>query len=289
MRLFELLNEVPLAGYTTLSDKPTSKPGDHKEISKDPEDFNKRSSSYTDKRDRRLLTNPTSVERMHNLFQNTSEDFFFYMVNSKEAREHTEVGFVDDHWLVKNMPTVAAHLENHPDGITVIFTNNKGDQKIPMTPWIMAHRIAHSFSRGSMQGITTEYETASKTVDHMVNDILKDFYGLHRSDMLPKARKKFFEAIGTFRSARKGILRQDFEFLNEVFAQYLITGQITFNNPPKRFALSKAWGNDTDVLIFRGSDEDYRQVQQMLVMLSNDLEYYIENMLSQAIGSTFVM
>ena len=31
-----------------------------------------------------------------------------------------------------------------PDVITVVFTNNTGDRRLPLTPWIMAHRIGHA-------------------------------------------------------------------------------------------------------------------------------------------------
>ena len=286
MRLCELI-ETPIAGYTTLSDKPTSPVGEPAEISTDPTEFDKRSSSYTDKRDRRLLTNPVAVERMKSLFQKTSEDFYFYVVNSKEARHHTEVGHVKRGWLEKNMPAIAPHIEDHPDGITVIYTNNKGDQKIPMTPWIMAHRLAHSFARRpDGKHLVSEYKSASDAIDSVTDNILEYHYGVRHPNKNRLARKKFFQEIGTFRSARKGILREDFEFLNEVFAQYLITGAIRFNRPPEKMVLSKAWGNDSEVYYLRNEQQD---AVNMLDMLQNDLEYYIENMLSQAIGSIFLM
>ena len=81
MKLSDLIKEAPIAGYKTLSDKPSSKRGDPSQISKDPTSFDKRSSSFTDKRDRRLVTSETSVKRLKNLFEKTTEDFYFYMVN----------------------------------------------------------------------------------------------------------------------------------------------------------------------------------------------------------------
>lgn len=296
MKINDILNEAPIAGYETLSDKPQSKRGDPSQISKSPEDFEKRSSSYTDKRDRRLLTNPISVKRMKNLFDKTSEDFYFYMVNTKEARDFTEEGFVKREWLEKNMPGINEHVGDHEDGITVIFTNNRGDQKIPMTPWIMAHRIAHAFQRitnWKMHGgrEISEYSSANEAIDGTVTDILKRSYGVDtihfRNDReAALVRKKFFEEIGTFRSARKKILRADFEFINELFAQYLITGDVKFNPLPKKIVLSKAWGHDGRALYLRG---DREESEAMLDMLANDMEYYVENMLSQAIGKIFVM
>lgn len=290
MKIDDILKEAPIAGFQTLSDKPSSKRGDPSQISKSPEDFEKRSSSYTDKRDRRLLTQDSSVKRMKNLFSKTDEDFYFYVVNTKEARDYTEVGKVSREWLDKNMPAVSPHIEDHEDGITVIFTNNKGDQKIPMTPWIMAHRIAHAMSRFNLRGPGMNrqmfsYEELNTAINNTADVILKDFYGTGATRD-PSVRKKFFEAIGTFRSARKGILRQDFEFINELVAQYLITGEVKFNPPPKKIVLSKAWGNDSRALYFRG---DMEEAKSMLDMLERDMTYYVDNMMSEAYGSIFVM
>jgi hypothetical protein len=293
MKLSDLIKEAPIAGYKTLSDKPSSKRGDPSQISKDPTSFDKRSSSFTDKRDRRLVTSETSVKRLKNLFEKTTEDFYFYMVNTKEARDHTEIGFVDNEWLEKNMPAVAPHIEDHDDGITVIYTNNKGAEKIPMTPWIVAHRMAHAFSRYersfnrmNLRHIT-EYSTAEEAINGITKDILRNNYGYH-GEMRDAGllRKKFFEEIGTFRSARKKKLRADFEFLNELFAQYLITGEVEFNPLPKKIVMSKAWGHDAEAYYLRG---DVEGAQSMLDMLSRDFEYYVESMLSQAIGKKFVM
>jgi hypothetical protein len=242
---------------------------------------------------------------MQNKFEKTSEDFYFYMVNTKEARDFTEVGFVKWDWLKKNMPGIEPHIKEHEDGITVIFTNNKGGEKFVMTPWIMAHRIAHAFQRygpgGNFRSVST-YGDAEDEIDRVVDEILETNYGYktpektgawarddrwYENDKRRRLiRRKFFEAIGTFRSARNANLREDFEFLNEIFAQYLITGSIKFNPPPKKIVMRKAWGNDSDALYLRDEDED---AAHAVDTLSRTLEYHVENMLSQAIGSIFVM
>jgi len=115
---------------------------------------------------------------------------------------------------------------------------------------------------------------------------LKQFVEAPIEDYTTLSDRKFFEEIGTFRSARNKKLREDFEFLNEVIAQYIITGKITFNPIPQKIVLKKAWGNDADGVRLRGDPDD---ANQMLDTLSRDLEYYIENMFSQSIGRIFVM
>ena len=303
MRLKQFV-EAPIEDYTTLSDRPDSKPGDSSSISKDPEAFAKRSSSFTDKRDRILSTNPKAVQQLKKKWARIGEEVYVYVVNTKEARNHTEVGVVDREWLEKNMPAVAPHIPEHEDGITILYTNNKGAEKVPMTPWIMAHRLAHAMARMTgMSGNRTisEYSEAERSINEVVNTILQDEYGYrgptkrgsYRDEREAQSfrrfeilRRKFFEEIGTFRSARNKKLREDFEFLNEVIAQYIITGKITFNPIPQKIVLKKAWGNDADGVRLRGDPDD---ANQMLDTLSRDLEYYIENMFSQSIGRIFVM
>lgn len=300
--MFEYIVETPISTYKTLSDKPSSQRGDPSEIDDRPEQFAQRSSSYTDRRDRGLLTGEKAVQRMKNLFSKTETDFHFYMVNTKEARDYTEVGLVSRDWLEANMPAISNHIGTHDSGITVIFTNNKGAAKVPMTPWIMAHRIAHAFQRGFREGRgrpINSYTEAERAIDDIVDEILKYEYNVNyiptRSDYyrdnsgIQKYRlikKKFFEAIGTFRSARKNMLREDFEFINELFAQYLITGENSFNPPPNKIVLSRAWGNDADAVYLRGNKNT---ATQKLEMLARDLGYYFENMLSEAESRIFVM
>lgn len=300
MKLNQILNEVPLAGYKTLSDTPKSKRGDPNAVSDKPEDFEKRSSSYTDKRDRRLITNPHAVKRLKNIFaSDIPVDFYFYMVNTKEGRDFTEIGKVTRDWLKKNMPGVEPYIEDHEDSITVIFTNNKGDQKIPMTPWIMAHRIGHAFQRGRESPFLghryiSQYTDTTTEINRVIDTLLINGYGVRKptgnkeyysysDNNFAKARKKFYEAIGTFRSARKGKLRADFEFINELIAQYLITGEIKFNQIPKSF---KANGFHYR---FKASDEEYEDSNDELQMLARDLEYYVDNILSQAVNGIYVM
>lgn len=241
MKLLDLLqriDEAPLQTHQTIGD------------------FN-RSSSFRDPRDRRLLTNPKSVQRMKNMFSKTPHNFHFYFVNSPEANRHTEVGMIDREWLDKNMPKTSPEIPDHPDGITIIFTNNKGAARVPMTPWITAHRIGHAISRpGGYQGSKMQMQVPG--YDKMRNEIMyatssvMQYYGVQdfpqtadrlnfssfdRNNIrqMQLIAKNFWQEIGTFRSARKKQFRDYFEFWNELVAQYLITGEIKFREAPRCF------------------------------------------------------
>jgi hypothetical protein len=106
-------------------------------------DFSK-GSSFTNKADRALVTHPVAVKKIKDFFQNTSADFDFYFVNTKHARHHTEVGAVKQDFIFSELKITPDQLKNgeiNGDAITVFFTNNKGGERAPLTPWIIAHRF----------------------------------------------------------------------------------------------------------------------------------------------------
>ncbi len=138
-----------------------------------------------------------------------------------------------------------------PNNVNIVFTNNKGSARVTMTPWIMAHRMGHAFARfksSGLQGMERQFRNYHEAVEAINNHfelIMQDVYGIKsynsKGPWGPKERrdqllmKHLSHAIGTFKSARDNNLRDYFEVYNELFAQYLITGSITFNELPKTF------------------------------------------------------
>jgi hypothetical protein len=87
-------------------------------------------SSFKDKRDRAILQHPKSIERTRKKFDNSDILFNFYFVNSKEAKQHQEIGVVDDiHWVEENLGKDVAQAVSknlHDDSINIILTNKDG-------------------------------------------------------------------------------------------------------------------------------------------------------------------
>jgi hypothetical protein len=137
MKIFDIIgniNEAPIQDFKTIGD------------------FD-RNSSFRDPKDRKMLTNPKAQEIYKKKFSNTDFDFNMYFVNSPAANRHTEVGQVSIDWVRENLGDEVADEINHDDdAICVIFTNNKGDKRVNMTPWVMAHRISHVLSRPGVNG-----------------------------------------------------------------------------------------------------------------------------------------
>lgn len=289
-----MLQEAPIGDYKTIGN------------------FDK-GHSFRDKRDRTLLTHPRSVERIKNKFDNTDHDFNMFFVNMRNAGKHAEVGILKggidevERRLGKEVAD-EVRKSNLDDAINVIFTNNDGAEKMVMTPWIIAHRIAHAFARVDGSRGNQPYTDASDAILRATSEIMQNYYGYGTSDFPDSERKKdraryygadgpraagyhrnqelmmrnFFQKVCTFRSAREGIIRDWFEVLNELFAQYITTGSIKFNPPPQEFKVGGYRGKTYSV-------RDQSEVADLLDTLSRDLGFYFDDMLSSAYGSILIM
>lgn len=285
-----LLQEAPIGDYKTIGN------------------FDK-SHSFNDKRDRTLLTNPRSVERLKNKFDNTAHDFNMFFVNMRGAGKHMEVGILKGgiEEVERRLGKVVAdevRKSDLSDAINVIFTNNSGAEKMVMTPWIIAHRIAHAFARVDGRRGNQPYTEASDTILRTTAEIMQSYYGYGTKDFPSSEREKdsykygenaykykrnqellmrnFFQKVCTFRSAREGIIRDWFEVVNELFAQYITTGSIKFNSPPESFDVGGYRGN-------KYSLRDRSEVEDLLGSLSRDLGFYFDDMLSAAYGKILIM
>jgi hypothetical protein len=285
-----LLQEAPIGDYKTIGN------------------FDK-SHSFRDRRDRTLITNPRSIQRLKNKFDNTDHDFNLFFVNMPGAGRHLEVGILKGgiEEVEQRLGKVVAdevRKSDLADSINVIFTNNSGSEKMVMTPWIIAHRIAHAFARVQGSRTNQPYLEASDVILRTTSEIMQNYYGMGASDFPASEREKdrarygqetykrsrnhelmmknFFQKVCTFRSAREGIIRDWFEVINELFAQYITTGSIKFNAPPSEFAIGGYRGNK-----YRIKDAD--AVNEILGMLSRDLGFYFDDMLSAAYGKILIM
>lgn len=204
----EYLKEAPIGDYQTIGNWD-------------------KNSSFRDSRDRMLIRNPSSIERVKKKFGNTPYVFNFYFVNSKQANRVTEEGVVSLKFVRENLGDEVANIVEKNlgnDNINVIFTNNKGAERKNMTAWIMAHRIGHAL-------------------------------------------------------ARERNIRDWFEVLNELIAQYLTTGKIKFNKAPKKFS-----ANRKNYFL---NNED--EANELIDMLARDMEYLIDDILSSVQNSILVM
>lgn len=126
--------------------------------------------------------------------------------------------------------------ESHPDlvkddCINILLSNNVTSRRnrMPMSAWTIAHRFAHCCQAGR---VTSEDGIINVLGDACSSLIGKDVERGHgRISGFGKQINKFLMLILTMRSARKGQLFGDLDFLGELLAQYIITGKVTLLHP----------------------------------------------------------
>lgn len=145
---------------------------------------------------------------------------------------------IDGHFLSGNVGflqpqqiwhTYHVSIPEKPLIITVVLVENEGVEWLPLTPWMVAHRLAHAFvirnqhNNADMQRMMRLFEIKTYRVS--------DAYSMDSS--------KTPNIFGTARSSRKYLLSRYMEWFFECFAQYCVTGAIRFNPAQRVFGYQK--------------------------------------------------
>lgn len=256
-----------------------------------------------DDKDIGILTSPVGVQRIKNLWSKCPYNFDIYLVKSKDAKEHVEVGEVPLDYIKDKLKI--EDFDHNDENITIFYTNNTGSEKVPATPWTLAHRFGHAVrldkSQRQTHGINFYYQYMKDDIDKFFVETIKDVYGrdLSRLDKYSPERrrieKRFAETIGTFKSARKNNLRDIGEFQNELIAQYIITGDIKFNKQlPDIIPTRYAWGKPIGLYNQYREDTPENQeakedIEWQINAFENTIKYDMELLFDSSIGKIFVM
>jgi len=285
MKSFEFLSEAPLVDYEPIGD--FSRPGQ---------------GGFRNEVDRKLATNPVNIQKLNTFLERSPFDFRIYAINKPGASKYSEYGKmtydVFEQIFGKDISTKV--YSNIDDAITIVYVGNSGADREMFTPWLMAHRFGHAIQAGNRTGSTKSqaWDEAEKHFFRAINGILEDIYNKPSSERfgvtpqnmkydLSKEYNALFNAIGTMRSARTGKIKRPYEFFYECFPQYLKTGAVTFNPLPQRQEYGrKAWGRSTQELRAKNNIEE---ANEELQMLANDMTYYFNDVLNEAMGGVYVM
>lgn len=279
----DTVDEMALASYKTLGD--FSKPGSFRGV------------------DKRLVPHPKSELKAAKFFEQTPYDFRLFFANKPGLRKYQEHGPMTPDQIVKVFGEEDAKkiLENHDDSITVVYVSNRGDEKVMMTPWIMAHRFGHAVYAGARRDKWSAWMETEKLFFSTVNRLLDEYYGkvgsvfnFRKADQpywnLTPEYNALFNAIGTQRSSRTGQIRRPYEFMYELFAQYLGTGTITLNPLPTNLGYGrKVFGNPSKYLNIKPEFRDETERRQISEMLARDMELMFNDVLGNSVGKIFVM
>src|SRR6185437_15094198 len=130
----------------------------------------------------------------------------------------THSGIVDSTFLQSHF---GLEIQANSDAITVVYISNANEENsIPMTPWIVAHRFAHSLT-DNKKSLPPELSNVLDKIPDRFANLLPDIPQLGLQFTLGK--------LMTNRSARMGIMVE--EYREEMIAQYLITGHVRLALP----------------------------------------------------------
>jgi GNAT superfamily N-acetyltransferase len=279
----DTVDEMALASYKTLGD--FDKPGGFRGV------------------DKRLVPHPKSELKAAKFFEQTPYDFRLFFANKPGLGQYQEYGPMTPDQIVKVFGEEDAKtiLDNHDDAITVVYVSNRGDEKVMMTPWIMAHRFGHAIQAGTRRDKWSAWQETEKIFFSTVNRLLDEYYGkvgsvfdFRKADQpnynLSPEYNALFNAIGTQRSSRTGQIRRPYEFMYELFAQYLGTGTITLNPLPTNLGYGrKVFGNPSKYLNIKPEFRDETELRQASEMLARDMELMFNDVLGNSVGQVYVM
>lgn len=279
----DTVDEMALASYKTLGD--FDKPGSFRGV------------------DKRLVPHPKSEIKAAKFFEQTPYDFRLFFANKPGLGQYQEHGPMTPEEIVKVFGEEDAKtiLDNHDDTITVVYVSNRGDEKVMMTPWIMAHRFGHAIQAGARRDKWSAWRETEKIFFSTVNRLLDEYYGkvgsvfdFRKADQpnynLTPEYNALFNAIGTQKSSRSGQIRRPYEFMYELFAQYLGTGTITLNPLPTNLGYGrKVFGNPSKYLNIKTEFLDETERRQVSEMLARDMELMFNDVLGNSVGKVYIM
>ena len=250
--------------------------------------------------DKRLVPHPKNQLKAQKFFEKTPYDFRLFFSNIPGTGRYSEYGPMDPQQIQQVFGDQAQQIiDGSEDAITVVYVGNKGDSKVMLTPWLMAHRFGHAIQAGIRKNNGwSAWAEAEKHFFTSVNTMLEEYYGKIKSQTpgvtskvnynLTPEYNALFNAIGTQRSSRSGEIKRPYEFLYELFAQYLGTGNVTFNPLPSNLSYGRqVFGNPTKYMSIKPEHRD--DAADATQTLANDMHYMFDDVLSSSVGQIFVM
>lgn len=279
----DTVDEMALSTYKTMGD--FSKPG-----------------PFTGA-DKKLVPHPKNIEKATKFFEQTPFDFRLFFSNIPGTGKYSEYGLMTHDQILKVFGKEGQEIINgSEDAITVVYVGNKGDRKVMLTPWMMAHRFGHAVQAGARNQNWHAWREAEKYFFQTINNLLDEHYGKisqRRGVTVPRQSMQFdltpeynalFNSIGTQRSSKSGEIRRPYEFLYELFAQYLGTGKITLNPLPTNLTYGRqAWGRPTKYMNIKPEYRDEFSRKEESDRLAYTMELLFNDVLGNSVGQIFVM
>ncbi len=258
--------------------------------------FNK--SGAFDKTDIKLLNNEKALKKITKQWEKTQYDFETYLINIPELNKsiYRERGEIEQNseFILHLKEKFNINLDINSDKITILFNGNSGDEKVPLTGWMMAHRFGHAIR--TSKSIDYLWKIYIKETEQIFNNLLNSVYDIDIEDMtfsgvsykkINDIKKYLYMSLGTMKSAKDGNIIRPYEFYYELFAQYLLTGKISFNPVPLQLLIKKLpFGKKQH----KEADKEISEIwTRDLVHYAERIEYNIETILGACLNKIFLM
>lgn len=169
-----------------------------------------------DAADHRAIMNPKWKTKVFRFFEKFPHRVDVVLLNHDVVRMGSRIGNVNGlQNAISGLPSEEqiARLEDNfgpiprrSDAITFIMSDNDGDGKFPLTPWMMAHRFIH----GCAELLKDSAKAAIDVADYFT----------------PSEQRTAFK----FKSAKEGYpLFREGELLVDMLTQYVVQGRLTLN------------------------------------------------------------
>lgn len=194
--------------------------------------------------DVKAFNNPKWLQKVHSHFSRTPYDFNIYLVNLKDGMfypyekldgsPNTETGsknlqaFFKGRVLkqerAKLMDFLGADIPRSRTAINIIMTDNEGDEKVGLTPWILAHRVVHAMIQPSTGVLQKPIDLDDSYAIRSLMSELFSFINKVNDIAPPNVAYKF-------KSAQQENIVRPGELVVELITQYIVQGSITLNIP----------------------------------------------------------
>ena len=267
---------------------------------------------YWDKKSIGILTSEKAVRKIKRQWNNTKQTFDMHFVRLPKLWKQSELGEVDAEWVKENIVDEKGdEIQVNPDNVTIIYVSNIGDQKVPMSGWVLGHRLGHAIKN------TQDFQHFQHELHRFMSDVLKDIYNYRvgwthsRGDfpsIMPGSQQgsnyggsgpnaneiltAFAHSLGTMRSARQQNISRIYEFGYELIGQQIISGEITFNpDLADQLTQKGSWGRQSTLARsnIQGKEVDKKEMSEYLQSTADALTYYADDLLNSLEGRIFVM
>ncbi len=230
-----------------------------------------------------ILTNPKAVDKIHRKWSNSRENFELYFLRETGAAKYRETGEVSREWVKQNLNM---DLPPENDTITIIFTNNQGADKVPLTSWTMAHRIAHAVRKDN-----TFEAYFTKEIRNDFRFIINELWPTNSTQAEPVTDYHLAMNVGGMKSVRENNLRNFDEFMYELVAQYLTTQKGIQFKPLDRHIITQqrfAWGRPNHKYKYVDPNK-LENANDELKGLADKYTHYLDTIFGGLINRIFVM